>query len=69
MENDENEFAARLRLPCRYLRCKEMFYEAPESDDFASGLHWCGRTQESFGPDGQPAATEACQAGRPCHRV
>jgi hypothetical protein len=64
---ETNEFADVLRVPCRYLRSKEMFCEAPEDDSFASGLHWCGRTQESFGPDGAPADAESCHRGRGCY--
>lgn len=59
-----------MTTPCKVLRSKEMFYEAPdqESDDaFASGAYWCGKTQEPFGPDGEPAEKEACQCGRSCY--
>ena len=38
------------------MRSKEMYYEGhgQEDDEFSSGVFWCGKTQENFGPDGQP---------------
>jgi len=58
-----------LQSPCRHLRNKEMHYQTPgqEDDEFASGLHWCSKTQESFGPDGQQAGKSECCAGRDCY--
>lgn len=60
--------APQFQIPCRNLRSKEMFYQPPGSDDdqFSSGLFWCSRTQESFGPDGQPVGKTDCCSGRPC---
>lgn len=57
-----------LQLLCRNLRCKEMFYQEalPENDPFASDIFWCSKTQESFGPDGEPAGKKECCAGRAC---
>ena len=54
---------------CRHLRNKEMHYHAlgQEDDEFASGIHWCGKTQEAFGPDGQSAGKTDCCAGRSCY--
>jgi hypothetical protein len=49
----ENTSDKIVQIPCRHLRSKEMFHqEIGESDDHecASGLYWCGRSQESFGP-------------------
>jgi hypothetical protein len=45
-----------------------MYYEAPgqEEDDFSSGVYWCLKTNEAFGPDGQPAEKKECCAGRNC---
>lgn len=59
---------ADLALPCRNLRSKEMYYQpaGQEEDEFASGIFWCCRTQESFGPDGQPIGKRECCAGRGC---
>ena len=59
-------------LPCKYLRSKEMYYEQPgaenvDGDPFASGVYWCARTQEAFGPDGEPAEKSECQCGRSCY--
>ncbi len=49
---ETTETAAQNQVPCRYLRSKEMYYQGQEDDEYASGLYWCHRTQESFGPDG-----------------
>jgi hypothetical protein len=58
----------RLPAPCPNLRCKEMFHQSPgqEEDQFSSGLYWCVRTQEGFGPDGEPVHRAQCCAGRSC---
>ena len=58
-------------IPCRDLRCKEMFYEAPGTpeDEFASGIYWCVRTQENSGPDGQPCSKCECGPERACYRI
>ena len=56
-------------FPCRNLRSKEMYYQsygAPD-DDFSSGIYWCGRTQENFGPDGEPCSKGDCGAKRTCY--
>jgi hypothetical protein len=52
---------------CRYLRCKEMYYQGAEDDEFASGLYWCHRTHEAFGPDGVPCGKTECCAQRTCY--
>jgi hypothetical protein len=57
--------------PCRYLRCKEMYYEprGNEEHEFSGGVYWCAKTQEAFGPDGRPADRQECSAERTCfHR-
>jgi hypothetical protein len=54
-------------LPCRYLRCKEMYYGAAEDDEFAGGAYWCERTQEPFGPDGETCSQKQCCANRTCY--
>lgn len=46
-------------------------YEQPEDVDsfnelYDSGCHWCGLTQTSFGPDGQPVRPDICQGDRGC---
>ena len=33
---------------------------------YDSGCHWCGLTQTSFGPDGQPVRPDICQGERSC---
>ena len=55
------------QIPCRHLRNKEMYYQAAEDDEFASGIHWCGKTHESFGPDGEPVSKKDCCEGRACY--
>lgn len=64
---DAPETSARFEIPCRNLRCKEMFHQSPEDDAFAGGNYWCGQTQEAFGPDGQPADKKQCCASRGCY--
>jgi hypothetical protein len=61
------EQTAQLQLPCRYLRCKEMYYQGETDDEFASGQFWCHRTQEAFGPDGTPCGKKECCASRTCY--
>jgi hypothetical protein len=53
---------------CRHLRSKEMYYQAPGQmdDEFSSGVYWCGKTQETFGPDGEPVGKTECCSGRNC---
>ncbi len=58
---------ARFRIPCRHLRNKEMYYNAPDDDAYASGAFWCARTHECFGPDGQAADKADCREGRSCY--
>ncbi len=66
MSNSES--APRFQAPCPNLRNKEMFYQTPgqEDDQFSSGLYWCTRTSEIFGPDDQPVGKAECCPGRPC---
>lgn len=57
-------------VPCKFLRNKEMFYETPSEeadDEFAGDAYWCSKTQEAFGPDGEPAEKSECQCGRSCY--
>jgi hypothetical protein len=56
-------------FPCRNLRNKEMYYENPgqAEDDCASGVYWCMKTHEGFGPDGQPVGKTDCCIGRTCY--
>ena len=64
---EPTEPAAQNQIPCRYLRSKEMYYQGQEDDEFASGLYWCNRTQESFGPDGAACGKMECCAKRTCY--
>ena len=45
-----------------------MYHQSPgqEDDQFCSGLYWCNRTHETFGPDGQPVSKAECCATRVC---
>ena len=67
MNNEEKSL--NIRIPCRHLRNKEMYHQdlGQEEDQYSSGLFWCGKTHESFGPDGQPVGKNDCCAGRTCH--
>ena len=72
MQNDETlsstPVAGRVPIPCRHLRCKEMYYQAPTDDEFASGIDWCGKTQENMGPDGQSCSKCECGPERACYQ-
>lgn len=59
-----------VQAPCRFLRCKEMYFREPDAaeTEAGGGAYWCQQTQESFGPDGQPACKEDCAAGRACYQ-
>ena len=62
------EASAKYPTPCRHLRSKEMFYQnAAQEDEFCSGVYWCTKTHEGFGPDGEPAGKVQCCASRPCY--
>lgn len=60
---------ANLKIPCRHLRSKEMYYQeyGAADDEFSSGVYWCGKTQENFGPDGQPCSRGDCSGERTCY--
>ena len=66
---NEAENSPHLQLPCRHLRSKEMYYQSASQaeDEFSSGIYWCGKTCENFGPDGRPATKTECCAGRVCY--
>ena len=66
---NEPESAPQFQIPCLNLRSKEMYYQTAGQDDdqFCSGLYWCSRTHESFGPDGQPVSKRDCSGGRTCY--
>jgi hypothetical protein len=66
---NETESAPQFEIACLNLRSKEMYHQAAgqEEDQFCSGLYWCGRTNETFGPDGQPVGKSECSGGRPCY--
>jgi hypothetical protein len=72
MQNDETQSSAPVAgsvpIPCRHLRCKEMYYQAPTDDEFASGIYWCGKTQENMGPDGQSCSKCECGPERACYQ-
>ena len=58
-------------LPCRHLRSKEMYYQdlGAAEDEFSSGIYWCGKTQEAFGPDGQSCSKCDCGPERACYQT
>src|SRR6266545_5628148 len=47
--------STKLHMLCRNLRSKEMFHQSPgqAEDEFSSGIYWCSKTCENFGPDSQ----------------
>jgi hypothetical protein len=58
---------------CHKLRTKGMYVnavvdpdEATFYDKYETSAYWCVSTQTGFGPDGQPARPDTCQAGRGC---
>jgi hypothetical protein len=55
-------------FPCKHLRSKEMYYQDRplEEDDYSSGVYWCSRTHETFGPDGREVSRPECKAPRAC---
>ncbi|MDZ4859258.1 MAG: hypothetical protein SGI88_09745 [Candidatus Hydrogenedentes bacterium] len=55
-------------FPCKHIRSKEMYYQSSTADDdpYASGIFWCTRTHETFGPDGEPVEKSECRSGRRC---
>jgi hypothetical protein len=46
-----------------------MYYQeyGQAEDEFSSGIYWCGKTHESFGPDGQSCGKCECNAERSCY--
>lgn len=66
---NSSEDSAKLQFPCRYLRNKEMYYETVEQDNdpCASGIYWCTKTHEGFGPDGKSVCKSDCCATRSCY--
>jgi hypothetical protein len=58
-----------IKLPCKHLRNKEMYYQndGQEDDQYASGLFWCTKTHENFGPDGESAGKNECCSSRSCY--
>jgi hypothetical protein len=69
MSNPESASPQAFQIPCPHLRSKEMYHQplGQEDGQFASGLFWCTRTQEIFGPDGQPVSKGECCQGRACY--
>src|SRR5207248_7634067 len=37
---DSSETPQKIQVPCRNLRCKEMYYQGQPEDDCASGIYW-----------------------------
>lgn len=64
-----SENSPETRPSCHNLRSKEMFHQSfgQEDDAFSSGLYWCAKTQEAFGPDGQATGKTECCKGRSCY--
>ncbi len=62
------EISPETHVHCKHIRSKEMYYQnlGQDNDPFASGIFWCTKTHEGFGPDGQPVGKKECCANRPC---
>ena len=72
---------ANLRAPsghrlCRHLRCKEMYYNVPESLErakenptraFEHKHFWCLKTFKAESPDGATCNAEECKPTRSCY--
>jgi hypothetical protein len=66
---NSSEATSGAAIPCRHLRCKEMYYEGSTDDEFSSGIYWCVKTQENMGPDGQSCSKCECGPERACYQV
>jgi len=66
---ESSSSSPQFQLPCRYLRNKEMYYQGlgQAEDEFSSGVFWCAKTHENFGPDGELAGKAECCPGRSCY--
>ena len=66
---DPSIASTKLQTLCRKLRSKEMYHQpaGQAEDEFSSGLYWCNRTCENFGPDGQAVGKSECCTGRSCY--
>ena len=71
MQNHEtqsgSQVASSASIPCRHLRCKEMYYESPQPEDELSESYWCVKTQEVMGPDGKSCSKCECGPERACY--
>lgn len=67
---DEKSAPQRSLGMCKCMRSKEMYHEAygKEDDLYASGIYWCNKTYETFGPDGLEVGSEECLPGRECFK-
>ncbi len=65
--NATETHSSKIKSSCRNLRSKEMYYNGNQEDPCASGIYWCSRTQENFGPDGETVGKTECCAGRCCY--
>ena len=72
MENNQTqngpEVAGSAPVPCRHLRCKEMYYQGSTDDEYSSGIYWCVKTQENMGPDGRSCDKCDCGPERACYQ-
>ncbi|MBI2426056.1 MAG: hypothetical protein HYV27_24745 [Candidatus Hydrogenedentes bacterium] len=56
---------------CKCLRSKEMYHEryGKAEDACSSGVYWCNKTYDNFGPDGGEVSQEECFPGRECFKL
>ena len=66
---NSSESSPLMSAACQRLRSKEMYHASSggAADEFASGIYWCTKTHEAFGPDGEPAGRAECGPGRTCY--
>jgi hypothetical protein len=73
-ETHPNEPAAVTAPACRHLRSKGMYVTGtlnPAVDDgtMGDGHCWCGKTQNSLGPDDQFVGRQRCDSSRTCYEA
>ena len=66
---DNQDLSLRIKAPCQCMRSKEMYYQpaGTSEDEFSSGIYWCTKTHENFGPDSHPVGGKECGPGRSCY--
>jgi len=68
MQTEEERVPVTYR-PCKFLRCKEMYYRPGilQDENWTGHSFSCIKTHESFGPDGGVVDKQECCSGRGCY--